>query len=212
MRRPNPQPNLTVIGLYAVVPPTEYVLDVRTYGPICDTEPLPDKYCANGSRTCPPVFGDFGFGHLNALTSVLGSNYYNTTLLESRPKQGVEVWQWEWTLPTKIPVNGSIHIMNVTRNYTYTLADTAHAHSDGTRPLHRFVWTQSIPLEPALPVHRDCFVFDYTTNYIPGPIDPGRWGPPPGVVCHNDSVASTSAHDRANDRAHSSLIHMSMTN
>merc|ERR1719201_3353347 len=85
------------------------------------------------------------------------------------------------------------------RNDTYTLADTAHAHSDGTRPLHRFVWTQSIPLEPALPVHRDCFVFDYTTNYIPGPIDPGRWRPPPGVVCHNDSVASTSAHDHAND-------------
>ena len=91
LRLPDPTPNLTVIGLYAATPPTELDLDTRTYGPICDTEPLPDVYCNNGSRTCPPVFGDFGFGHLNALTSVLGSNYYNTTLLTKQ--KGAEVWQ-----------------------------------------------------------------------------------------------------------------------
>ena len=71
---PDPRPNLTVIGLFAESPPTELDLDVRTYGPICDTEPMPDGFCPNGTRACPPVFGDFGFGHLNALTSILGSN------------------------------------------------------------------------------------------------------------------------------------------
>lgn len=195
LRLPDPMPNLTVIGLYAATPPTELDLDVRTYGPICDTEPMPDVYCQNGSRTCPPVFGDFGFGHLNALTSVLGSNYYNTTLLSKA--KGAEVWQWSWTNPTKLPFNGSIVVVNITRNYTYTLADAASARPDGTRPLHRFVWTQSIPFPPsgapALPVHRDCFLFDYTQDYTPGPIDPARWLPPPGVKCQNGSVAATQA-------------------
>ena len=100
------------------------------------------------------------------------------------------MWQWSWTQATKIPVNGTIVVMNVTRNYTYTLADAASARPDGTRPLFRFEWTQSIPLRPALPVHRDCFLFDYTLGYAPGPIDAARWLPPPGVTCQNGSLAA----------------------
>ena len=191
LRLPDPTPNLTVIGLYATTPPTELDLDTRTYGPICDTEPLPDVYCNNGSRTCPPVFGDFGFGHLNALTSVLGSNYYNTTLLTKQ--KGADIWQCSWTNPTEVLVNGTIKVINITRNYSYTLANAASARPDGTRPLHRFVWTQSIPLLPALPVHRDCFLFDYSQDYVPGAIDPARWLPPPGVKCQNGSVAATQS-------------------
>jgi len=39
------------------------------------------------------------------------------------------------------------------------------------------------PLEPALPVHRDCFIFDFRTNYVPGPISPSQWLPPPNTTC-----------------------------
>ena len=191
--RPSPHPdsNLTVVGLFARSPPTELDLDVTASGEaVCATEPLPDAYCANGSRTCPPVFGDFGFGKINALTSVLGSNFYNTTLLSRDPVDGSEVWQWEWVLAQRIPLkNGTVVVMNITRNYTYSLAATAKTRPDGTRPLLRFQWTQSIPLQPAMPVHRDCFVFDYTQDYVPGPIDPARWAPPPGVTCENRSRA-----------------------
>lgn len=187
-RPPVADGNLTVIGLFAIHPPTE--LDIRdgsTQGQrVCDTEPLPDAYCANGSRTCPPIFGDFGFGKLNALTSVLGCNYYNTTLLSRDPKHGTEVWQWSWVNPTRIVVNGTTKVYNITRNYTYTLATAAEARPDGTRPLLSFQWTQSIPLQPALPVHRDCFLFDYTENYVAGPIDASRWKP--GVPCTNRSA------------------------
>ena len=55
------------------------------------------------------------------------------------------------------------------------------------------MWTQSIPLLPALPVHRDCFLFDYSHDYVPGPIDPARWLPPPGVKIQNGSVAATQS-------------------
>ena len=200
MARPNPDPNLTVVLRFDEAPPTELDLDVRTYGPICDAEPLPPAFCKNGSQTCPPTFGDFGFGNLNALTSVLGSNYYATSFLEALPEQGAEVWQWEWVKPTRINVNGSLITYNITRNYTYTIADAAHAAADGSRPVRSFYWTQSIPLRPVLPVHRDCFLFDYRTRYTPGPIDPARWEPAPGVACQNRTSSSSSSSSSSSRR------------
>jgi hypothetical protein len=173
--KPGPDPGITVIGLYAVNPPTELDLEQKSYGQKCFTEPIPPTYCRNGSRVCPPKFGFFGEG-LTPFSSVFGDNYLNTSLLESTPT--ADIWQWEYVNPTLMP-NRSI--INVTRNYTYTVSKTPAA--DGTRPLLRFQWTQSIPLEPALPIHRDCFIFDHTANYTAGPIDPSRWHAPVGVTC-----------------------------
>jgi hypothetical protein len=85
--------------------------------------------------------------------------------------------------------NNTIGKFNVTRNYTYTLAK--HELADGTRPLLAFQWTQSIPLKPALPVHRDCFMFSYASNYTPGPIAPRRWAAPPGITCQPRRRAAT---------------------
>jgi hypothetical protein len=173
--RPDPEPGRTVVGLYDEDPPTELDLEQKTYGTHCFTEPFPPTFCANGSQVCPPTFGHFGHD-LSAFTSIMGMYYLNTSLLESTAT--ADVWQWEYVNPTLMP-NGS-HI-NVTRNYTYTVSKTPAV--DGTRPLLRFQWTQSIPLLPALPVHRDCFIFDYSANYTAGAIDPARWHAPPGVTC-----------------------------
>ena len=211
LRPIDPRPNLTVIGRFDDRPPTEIDVDVIGGKLWCETEPLPPSFCANGSRTCPPKFGDFG--SLNAFTSiraklesprdrthsalvshhplpsaatgVLGMYYYNTSLFHSGVDS--EVWQWEWVNPTLIPVNGSVILMNVTRNFTYTVSTSRRA--DGTRPLLRFQWTQSIPLRPALPVHRDCFIFDYTTAYKAGPITSARFEGPAGVTCQNRSAS-----------------------
>mmetsp|Transcript_23419 Transcript_23419/g.61308 ORF Transcript_23419/g.61308 Transcript_23419/m.61308 type:complete len:295 (+) Transcript_23419:35-919(+) len=186
LQHPDPNPDLTVIGLYDKTPPTE--IDIDTVGGTveCQTEPLPPAICKNGSRTCVPSFGDFG--SLNAFTSILGMFYYNTTLLERTGD--TEVWQWESVIPTKIPVNGSVAVFNVTRNYTYTLSAQPDPEGGGRRLL-RFQWTQSIPLRPdtkAHPVHRDCFVFDYRTAYSAGPIPPSRWAGPTGVKCQPQRV------------------------
>lgn len=187
LRHPDPQPNLTFIGLFDEKPPTEIDIDDDAGKIRCETEPLPPTFCKNGSRVCPQTFGDFG--SLNAFTSVLGMWYYNTSFFKKSSAE--EVWQFEWTKLTRIPLkNGTIVAKNVTRNYTYTL--DAAQRPDGTRPLRRFQWTQSIPLEPALPIHRDCFIFDYTTGYKAGPIDPARWKAPSGVVCQNGSTTSAA--------------------
>jgi len=170
--------NLTCIGLYKMHPPTEVDLlaDVSAPGGFqCHTEALPKSYCNNGSRICPPAFGTFG-DLFSPFTSILGDYYLNTSLLAHSTE--ADVWQWEWTQPTLMP-NGTY--INVTRNFTYTVSNTPTA--DGTRPLLRFQWTQSIPLQPAVPIHRDCFIFDYTDQYKAGPIDPSRWQVPKGVKC-----------------------------
>ena len=188
LRAVDPYPNLTVIGRFDETPPTE--IDINTVdGKIeCQTEPLPPTFCHNGSKVCPQKFGDFG--SLDALTSILGMNYYNTTLLATPKGTGTELWQWRSTIATKIPVNGTVAIYNITRNYTYTLAADPEP-GTGLRRLLKYQWTQSIPLRPDTPehpVHRDCFVFDYTTRYNPGPIDPARWVGPPGVPCTPGAV------------------------
>lgn len=80
----DPNPNLTIIGRFADKPPTEIDTNVVGGQPECQTEAIPPAYCRNGSKVCPPVFGDFG--SLNAFTSVLGMNYPNTTLLRQTPQ------------------------------------------------------------------------------------------------------------------------------
>lgn len=181
----DPTPNTTHIGLYKETPPTEIDLTAASAAPgkyACTTEPLPPSYCRNGSRTCPPRFGTWG-SFLTPFSSVLGMYYDNTTRLSQGDSN--ETWQWETTKLERMP-NGTY--LNVTWNYTYILAREPIA--DGSRPLLRFQWTQSIPLEPALPIHRDCFVFDYTSNYVPGPSEPARWQIPKGVQCRNSTRGS----------------------
>ena len=141
----------------------------------CTTQPFSPVICRNGSRACPPTFGHWG--ELNGpFSSVLGMFYENTTLLKRTAHS--QIWQWEWTNPTLMP-NGTY--INVTRNYTYTLG--REPDKDGRVALHRFQWTQSIPLQPALPVHRDCFIFDYTTSYKRGPLPASHFEAPHGVKC-----------------------------
>ena len=181
--RPDTQPNLTFVGLFASNPPTEIDINNARGQVECQTEPLPPGICRNGSRACAPTFG--GWGSLNAFTSVLGMYYLNTSFLAHA--SDADLWQWEWVKPTLIKLkNGSVVTLNVTRNFTYWVSRRQLA--DGTRPLMRYQWTQSIPLRPALPVHRDCFIFDYSTGYVPGPIDPARWRAPPGITCQNDTA------------------------
>jgi len=113
----DPQPNLTVVGLFADDPPTELDLD-PTAPDACYTEPLPPGFCPNGTAACPASFGDFGFGNLNALTSILGSNYYNTSLVDGGGPDE-DLWRWVWTEEQLVPLeNGTVVEKNITRNYT----------------------------------------------------------------------------------------------
>lgn len=176
--RVDPRPNLTVIGRFDEQPPLE--LDISRDpgargGYSCTEEPLPPSYCPNGTKACPPTFGTWG-ELFTPFSNILGVYYLNTSLLSSTAES--DLWQWGWTQPTRMP-NGTF--INVTRNYTYAVGRTAAA--DGTRPLHRFTWTQSIPLQPAQPVHRDCFIIDYTSEYRQGRVDASRFEAPPGVAC-----------------------------
>jgi len=180
-QNPDPRPNFTFVGLFGENPPTEMDVQQEQDGSFeCFTEPLPAGPCPNGTIACPSVFGWWGEFD-TAFTSVLGMFYPNTTLLGVAEDKS-EIWQWEWVNPTLMP-NGTY--INVTRNYTYTLqaADNSHGGLISNRTLLRYQWTQSIPLEPALPVHRDCFIFDFRTNYVSGPISPSQWLPPPNTTC-----------------------------
>jgi len=85
--------------------------------------------------------------------------------------------------------NGST--IDVTRNYTYFVG--AEKGSDGTQQLLRYQWTQSIPMEAALPVHRDCFIFDYQTKYRRGPFDVSTFEPPAGEKCSASPVSRASS-------------------
>lgn len=174
-----PPDGSAVIGLFEQDPPVEYSLEQPLAGgPItCTERPVPDARCSNGSLVCPPTFGNWGqIG--TAFTSILGVFYLNTSLLPGASTPFVDLWQWSWTLPTLMP-NGTY--INVTRNYTYHVGRRPDAL--GRRPLLRYTQTQSIPLRPASPIHRDCFIFDYRTNYTFGPPSDARFKPPAGVTC-----------------------------
>ena len=103
--------------MFADDPPTELDLD-PTAPDACYTEPLPPGFCPNGTAACPASFGDFGFGNLNALTSILGSNYYNTSLVDGGGPDE-DLWRWVWTEEQLVPLeNGTVVEKNITRNYT----------------------------------------------------------------------------------------------
>jgi hypothetical protein len=85
---------------------------------------------------------------------------------------------------TQCPCEKCIMTVNVTRNYTYTVAK-ARQH-DGTRQLMRFQWTQGIPLQKtgglAKRGERDCFIFDWRKGWSAGVHD-DDFAPPSGVKC-----------------------------
>merc|ERR1711918_221882 len=86
-------------------------------------------------------------------------------------------------LCTHCPCKGCIMELNITRNYTYTLAKKEQA--DGSRQMMRFQWTQAIPLtrSGATPgVGRDCFIFDWTKDWS-ADVLLSDFLPPPGVKC-----------------------------
>ncbi len=171
--KPAPIPNVTYIALFDKSPPMEMDVQKLNNGKFeCETEPLPDIPCPNGTVACPPVFG--WWGGFNFFTGVFGMYYPNTTLL-SVDEDKSEIWQWEWVNPTLMP-NGSY--VNITRNFTYFLAPPS---KNENRTVKRFQWTQGIPGRPNN--NRDCFIFDYQTNYLPGPVDPSRWLPPANTTC-----------------------------
>jgi hypothetical protein len=135
--RVDPDPSRVLIGRYDQSPPMEYQLENKTYGTQCLKQTIPPVYCQNGSKTCPPYFGAFG-NDLSPFTAILGMYYLNTTLLDSTAE--ADLWQWESVIPTKVPNGTKIQVMNITRNYTYTVSKKVEG--DGTRPLLRFQWTQ----------------------------------------------------------------------
>ena len=173
----DPNPKLTIIGDFSSLPtPTETDIDASEMPIKCYTESI------NGT------FGTWG-ELFTPFTSVLGMFYLNTTLLsQNQMVDNVLVDKWQWTsieINVPINVNNSISYHNITRNYTYDVAKTSYINSNDieTYPLLRFTWTQSIPLQPALPIHRDCFVFDFTKDYVPGPVDPSKFLPPKNITC-----------------------------
>ena len=128
--------------------------------------------------------------------------YPQTTLLSSTPV----AWLWQWSsikltlvplpgctgcnTPRSNPICTSCWEVNVTRNYTYTVAKAASP--DGTFPLLRYSWTQSIPDLPIHPLHRDCFIFDYAQDYTAG-VNDSEFEPPHGVKCSSSSSSSSSS-------------------
>ena len=122
--------------------------------------------CPNGTLppSCPPAFG--GWGALNTFTSVVGMWYPNTSKVEGASTPTADTYQFVDVRPTLLPNEGCgtstcsmdhcskcnanvgkpctecpckncVMELNVTRNYTYTLAKKVQA--DGTRQMLRFV-------------------------------------------------------------------------
>jgi hypothetical protein len=178
----------------------------------CTTEPLPPVMCPNGTLppSCPPNFGSWG--GLNPFTSIVGMWFPNTSKLEGASTPTFDIYNFvdvrrtllpadgcgtsactmehcsrcnqnEGRACTECPCNNCILEVNVTRNYTYTLAKKTQ--SDGTRQMIRYQWTQGIPLTKsgATPgVGRDCFIFDWSQNWTANVRD-SDFAPPPGVNC-----------------------------
>ena len=208
----HPANNITNIGRWDLAVPREWDLFVGGSGSVsCETEELPRVVCPNGTLppSCPPKFGSWGA--LNPFTSVLGMWYPNTSKVESSSTTS-DTYQFVDVTPTLLPNDGCtspstctmnhcntcmnsgvrctkcpcekcIMRVNVTRNYTYTLAKQPQP--DGTRKVLRYQWTQGIPLTKsgASPgVGRDCFIFDYSQDWTDDVRD-ADFAPPAGVNC-----------------------------
>lgn len=178
----------------------------------CETEPLPPVLCPNGSLppSCPPYFG--GWGGLNPFTSVVGMWYPNTSKLEGGSTATYDTYNFMDVRPTLLPDDGCgttactmqhcsrcnqhedrpctkcpcencVVEVNVTRNYTYTVAKAPQA--DGSHQMIRYQWTQGIPLtrSGASPgVGRDCFIFDWSQDWT-ADVQATEFAPPPGLKC-----------------------------
>ena len=215
-----PTQNVTSIGRWDLETPTEWDLTTDAAGDVsCATEPLPLAMCKNGSLppSCPPTFGSWGA--LDAFTDIVGMWYPNTTKLPEFSTDDYDTFQFEDTKLTLVPNDGCgtsactmehCHTcnknegrackqcpckncameVNVTRNYTYTVAKQAQA--DGTHPLIRYQWTQGIPLTKAgaTPgIGRDCFIFDWSQDWTADVRD-SDFAPPPGVKCAGRTSAA----------------------
>ena len=206
----HPTQNVTSIGLWAVPTPLELDITFLAGGGLsCQSQALPKVLCPNGTRSCEPFFGTWG--SLNPFTSILGMFYPNTTKLEGFSTPVSDTYQLMDVRPTllpnsacgtelctmehcgrckhngqrctKCPCEQCIMELNVTRNYTYTVAKKEQA--DGTRQLLRYQWTQGIPLTKsgASPGRgRDCFIFDWSEDWT-AEVDDSDFAPPPGVPC-----------------------------
>ena len=208
-----PTQNLTNIGRWNMPTPQEWDLTTRADGEVlCSTEPLPPVMCPNGTLppSCPPNFGSWG--HLNAFTSIVGMWYPNTSKLEGASTKDADVYQLMDVRPTLLPNDACgtanctmekcstcthdgqlctqcpceqcIMALNVTRNYTYTVAKQAQP--DGSHQMIRYQWTQAIPLTKGGAIRRDggrdCFIFDWSQNWTADVRD-SDFAPPWGVKC-----------------------------
>jgi hypothetical protein len=208
----HPTENLTNIGRWDLSKPQEWDLLTSSTGQLsCQTEPLPLIPCPNGTKQCPPKFGTWG--GLNPFTSVLGMWYPNTTKLAEL--NDYDLYQLTDVQKTLIPNDGCsnpttctmkncntcllnnnekcttcpcdkcLMNVNITRNYTYTVAKEKQ--TDGTRQLMRFQWTQGIPFDKtgakAKSGIRDCFIFDWRKDWAAGVKD-NDFAPPNGITCN----------------------------
>lgn len=182
----------------------------------CATEAFDDVICPNGTLppSCPPTFGSWY--DLNPFTDILGMWYPNTSktsgggdvydtyeLVDVRPTllpndacgepdtctkaKCSTCLHRDGTVCTQCPCEGCVMKLNVTRNYTYTVAKRAG--EDGTHQLLRYQWTQGIPLTksgdtPGL--GRDCFIFDWSQDWRAGVLDED-FEPPAGIPCRDRS-------------------------
>ena len=216
-----PAQNLTNIGRWDLPTPQEWDLTEAPGGGVsCATEPLPPVMCANGSLppSCPPRFG--GWGGLNPFTSIVGMWYPNTSKLDGGSTDTYDTYQFEdvkrtlllnsacgtsaCTMKhcsacnknegrpcTKCPCKNCVVEANITRNYTYYVAKKPQA--DGTHPMTRYMWTQSMPFTAsgASPgIGRDCFIFDWSQDWTADVRD-HDFAPPPGVKCAGKPAGGT---------------------
>ena len=87
------------------------------------------------------------------------------------------------SLCAKCPCDNCIVEVNVTRNYTYTVAKKPQ--KDGTHRLIKYQWTQGIPFKKngATPgIGRDCFIFDWAQDWT-AEVEDSQFAPPPGLQC-----------------------------
>jgi len=206
-----PTQNMTNIGNWQLPKPQEWDLLTDSTGHLtCNTEPLPPVICPNGTKGCSPQFGSWG--RLDPFTNILGMWYPNTTKFAETKEY--ELYQLEDVQKTLLPNDGCgnpafctmqkcstcvhngarctqcpchkcIMEVNVTRNYTYTVAKEQQ--NDGTRQLMRFQWTQGIPLTTsgglAKEGKRDCFIFDWRKGWSAG-VNDDDFAPPSGIKCN----------------------------
>ena len=204
--------NVTNIGKWDLPIPQEWDLTTVDGKVSCATEPLPPALCPNGTLppSCPPQFGSWGA--LNPFTNIVGMWYPNTSKLDGSSTPTADTYnfmdvrrtllpnegcgtsnctmqhcsrcnQHEGHACTACPCKNCIMELNVTRNYTYTVAKKAQP--DGSHQMVRYQWTQGIPetKSGATPgIGRDCFIFDWSQDWTSN-VQDSDFAPPPGVKC-----------------------------